>query len=584
MSIIARATAPARVRNRVEVTEEFLRVMELPRKQTISPQEIEAISAFLRVRPDDPTCIMCAGSGLDKDGHNCKGCGGTGQIRLRPEQAEALREAYDTRTGAFLNMQVGKGKTLITLLVSTLLDVPHDKGVLLIPASLRAKTLRDYAIATKNWRVTLPQILHYEALSRPDKEAELFRLNPRLLVEDEAHMSRNLDAAVTRRIKRYQEARAPMHVCMSGTLITEKIAEFQHHLVWALKDAAPVPRGLEEAKQWDKALNGDHERSRFDPGPLAGFDFGEHLRGSRGVVASTSSDVGASIEISRWTPRTKPETLSLVQYTKDTKMRPDGEMLDDLEVTDVLMQLALGFYYVWDPLPPEWWLLPRRAWFSYLRAVLEEHLIGFDSPTHVISALDHGPRTVRDPETWQERQVMPPGYEEGRALLRAWRSVRDAKMPDTGRKFEPNTVPIWVDGDPLTSAAECPKGTVLWTRFSAAGHAFRKMGIPYFDGEQDPETAKPGITMACSIKAHGTGKNLQAWHRGRILTPMAKNTLWEQLIGRFHRPGQREDTVFFEIIESIDYHTEVMDRVYASAEKVSRQAGFSQKLVDATWT
>ena len=47
-----------------------------------------------------------------------------------------------------------------------------------------------------------------------------------------------------------------------------------------------------------------------------------------------------------------------------------------------------------------------------------------------------------------------------------------------------------------------------------------------------------------SIKAHGVGKNLQhGWRKQLILEPPSSGTVWEQMLGRTHRPGQEADSV-----------------------------------------
>jgi hypothetical protein len=64
---------------------------------------------------------------------------------------------------------------------------------------------------------------------------------------------------------------------------------------------------------------------------------------------------------------------------------------------------------------------------------------------------------------------------------------------------------------------------------------------------------------------------------------MANADAWEQLIGRTHRAGQKSDTIYVDIIDAIDYHSRVLERVHTEARRVSKSSGFSHKLVDADW-
>lgn len=510
------------------------RVRALPRREPATDELVELLSALLRKNPD---------------------------VRLRGPQAEALRELYDCR-GLFAPMRVGSGKTLVTLLAATLLG--STRPVLMIPAALRSKTRREFATYFRDWHVRLPTMVSYQELGRPDRENYLLELAPDLLILDEAHHARNLDAAVTRRIRRAIDALRPAVACLSGTLITEKLLDYHHHAVWSLGEQAPVPLRQADAERWAQAV--DRETGllkRIGAGALEQLPggFHEHFRGSRGVVPTPGSDCTASINISTWTPDTPPKLRAVIDDVALTGERPDGELLDEWELPDCLCQLALGFYYHWDPAPPDWWLKPRRAWLAYVRAVLDEQLDGFDSPSQVVAGVENG---------------TAPAAQEGRALLSIWRGVRDS--------FTPNPVPVWLDPSPLQQAVKrAGAGCLIWTRYRAAGAALEALGVPYFPGGTDPESARPGQTVALSISAHGTGRNLQAWSRNLVLTPPANADLWEQLIGRTHRAGQAADTVTVEVIESIPYHADVMRRVLTQARAVTKASGFEHKLVFADW-
>jgi hypothetical protein len=540
---------------------ELERVLSVPRREPAGDELVPLLSAALRLRPDDPTCPLCGPYTSD---FTCHLCSGTGRIELREAQAIALREVWERR-GLVAHMRVGSGKTLVTLLAPTLLRV--QRPVLMVPAALREKTRRDFAVLRQAWHLRMPEIISYQEMGRPDREFKLINTAPDLLILDEFQGARNWDAAVTRRIERLVQHHAPIVMALSGTLITDDLMDYWHALIWALRQGAPVPLPRAETERWQQALHQGPALRKIARGALDEIPGGhaEWLRESAGVVTTPGSDCDAAIEIGIWAPDTPDPLRKVIEDTEIASMRPDGELIDQWELADCLCQLALGFYYVWDPMPPDWWLGPRRAWRAYVRDVLDERHDRFDSESLIVNALDRG------------TSPLPPEWRSGRALLAAWRDVRD--------RFEPNPVPVWLDRSIIKAAAEHTRehNAIAWTRYRAAGFALDAAGVPYYPGGVDPESATPGTPIACSIAAHGTGRNMQAWCRSLVLTPPANANAWEQLIGRTHRPGQRADVVGIDVIGTIEYHGAVLGRVTAKARAVSRASGFSQKVVDATW-
>jgi hypothetical protein len=542
------------------------RVASLPRREPSTDELVEALSAHLRLYPHTDVCPVCHAAADD-----CDVCSGTGRIRLRPEQALALRELFEMG-GLVAPMRVGSGKTLVTMLAPTLLGAALP--VLVLPASMfrkSPKTQRDFARYRRAWNVRLPKLISYEELSRPDKERLLFDEAPDLLMLDEAHKARNRDNVAHRRIERYKAETGIKVSSLSGTLITGELLDVHAHAVWALDDAAPVPKRRVDAERWSSALGtGGGAFKSVDPGPLGQLPGGywSWFRGSRGVVPTPGSDCTAEIRASWWDVDLPEALQRMIASVNESNQRPDSTpddpiILDEFERVDCLCQLALGFYYVWDPMPPDWWLTPRRAWSKYVRAVLDERLEGFDSPSMIRDGL--------------RGRHQPPAADYGVALWSAWSAVKD--------RFEPNPVPVWADPSPLGWAAQAAgDGTLIWVRYKAAGRFLERCGVPYYPGGTDPEQGEPGRTMALSISSHGTGRNLQKWHKNLILTPMASPDLYEQLIGRTHRAGQRSNVVDVRIIRAIDYHEDVVRRAITKARADSRASGFAHKLTDAQWS
>lgn len=483
---------------------------------------------------------------------------------LRPAQAVALRELYCER-GLFAPMRVGAGKTLVSLLAAPMLGA--RRPLLVVRGEDRDKTIADFArYRSAGWRVQLPRLATYSLLGHPRHADDLPEMRPDLIIMDEAHKVANLGGTAAWRLDRYIRDEGPAVAVMSGSMVGSNLMDYWHLLRWALRDRAPVPALVSEAERWAEAVDADVPLFRRRQPDALGLDripggFHSWLLESCGVVP-TSEECGVPLTIRLWSPPLPPALVKLAAEVADTGLRPDGELLGDWGRPDCVSQIAgAGFYYIWDPLPPDWWLLPRKRWYAYTREILAERIPAFDSCARIANAIEH--------------DADVPALELGRQLLADWRAVK--------ARFEPNNVPIWVDDTPLRQAANAPGGTILWTRHTAAGERLAELGIRWYPGGTNAETAPYGRTIACQISAQGTGKNLQhGWHRNRVLTPMAKDKLWEQLIGRTHRPGQT-NPVDVEIAARVPYHHEVIKRVRDESARVSANNGYPQKLHQAAW-
>lgn len=518
------------------------RVLSLPRRTDDPPELRRRLSEWLRVRTYND-----AGE----------------ENMLLPAQPPALREFYETGC-LFMNGRVGCGKTLITFTAPILLQA--QRPLLVIPASDDEKTRRDFARYSKDWHVRMPRILHYEEISLYTRERELWDMQPDVIMFDEAAAGLgNPKSGRAKRIARYILQFRPKIAVLSGTLIGPKFMGYWHLLIWALKDRAPAPFQKERAIEWAPYI---------DRGEVAALGLGAvgdwhaWLRSSRGVFCTTESDCDAEIRLSIWNPPTPPEIQRVIDDVADTKIRPDGEPLGDLEVPDVLCQLAQRFFYVWDPLPPSWWRVPRSGWFKYERYVLDLELPAFDTPAQLALAIDR--------HRMGHRTELPPHHEDGAKLLDAWREVEP--------KFTPNPVPIWLDESFMDQVIDrAGDGCLIWTRHRAVGEALARRGVPWYGGGIDPERAPPGQTIGVSIQAHTTSKNLQAWHKGLWLVPMGQEDKWEQGIGRMHRRGQKSPVIYVDILCNTEYHETVLERVFKDARKVQHDSGFSHKLLEAKY-
>lgn len=460
------------------------------------------------------------------------------KAQLRPEQVLALRELY-TQGGAFCPMLMGSGKTLVTMLAPSL--VGAQRPVLVIPA-LQEKTRKEFLEYRKQWAVTLPTLLTYNALGHPTHERDLERLRPDLLILDEAHRVKNEAAAVTRRIDRYISEHRPRVIALSGTLLTHQLQDWAHIMRWCLGARAPVPWG----KPATERLSNELTKLWPDIAPLPHDYFG-FVRSRAGVVPTLGSPCDQPLRIGQWQPSLPTEVERLIEQVLVTGMRPDGELLEELEVPDCIAQLSLGFWYRWEPAPPRWWLEPRRRYNRLVRDVLETFTPGLDSPSQVAAAIDAA-RIA------------------GTAERQAWLAVKD--------RYTPTTVPVWVDDSVLRGAAQYEG--LIWVGYRAAGERLHELGVPYFGGATNPEPYR-GPRAALSITAHGTGRNLQHWHRSLVLSLPGSALRCEQLIGRTHRAGQSRP-VDVDMYTSTEYHQRTLARIAQEAQNLAEASGTESKL------
>jgi hypothetical protein len=313
----------------------------------------------------------------------------TGTMQFRPLQALALSEIWQCG-GGFLPLDVGEGKTLISLLSAYVLEARTP--LLLLPAHLIQKTARDRDELSAHWRIPNNiRLMSYQMLGTVQAAAELDVYEPDLIIADESQKLKNRDAAVTRRVERYM-LRHPStrFVAMTGTIMRKSLRDFAHILRWCLKDKAPVPLRDDEVDEWAGALDETlDEFSRTQPGALLKFadtrtgddvldarrGFRNRLRETPGVVCSAEggTSVEASIKISAVRYDVSPVTEEHFRKLRGDEtdrlnypgwVTPDGWDLEQpVDVWRHAKELALGFHSIWDPRPPTWWSEPRSAWF-----------------------------------------------------------------------------------------------------------------------------------------------------------------------------------------------------------------------------
>ena len=460
-----------------------------------------------------------------------------GTMELWKAQAAALNDCllYD---GAFLPVGVGEGKALISLLAPVVMEA--ERPILFVPASLRDQTNRKVVPEMSNhWRLfrSLP-IYSYSALSLEKNAKLLEEYKPDLIILDECHEVKNKRAGRTRRLVRYfKENPATKCVAMSGTVSNRSLKDFAHIIEWCLKEGAPIPIKWNELTEWSDAIDeGIPEGQGVAPGALARFcEDGENVRqGFRrrltetpGVVATKESKLGTSLVIQEKPLEVPSRVRDMIDHMRDTWTTPNGDIITEpVELWRHVRELALGFFYRWEPPAPRDWLDARREWKKEVREQIFKKRSGlFDTELQV---WNHCKRE-------SEAGSLPADHP-----WNDWSAIKD--------EFKPNSVPEWIEDFALEACREWLQENegIVWTEHRAFGEKLGKH-YPYFGAGDSSILDTSETAIVASVAAHGQGKNLQRFSNNLVSSPMTSGKSWEQLLGRTHRQGQAADVVVYEV-------------------------------------
>ena len=501
-----------------------------------------------------------------------------GTMTLRPVQSAALLEAAEA--GGLVGLVgVGHGKTLLSLLLPVALEA--ERPLLLVPAQVRGQLIgRDLPTLERHWNLHPHlRIMSYEELSSAKSTAILDSIRPDLIVADEAHRLRHRDATRTRRFLRYFHANpATRFVALSGTLAGRSIEDYAHLAALALGEGSPLPIDRWEARNWAAALD-VKAQCPVGPGVLRNFaKGGEHVREgyrrrlleTRGVVATAEASIGAELIFEPWDLEAPPEITEALAELAATWTTPGGEELEDaLAFHRAARQLSQGFFYrwIWPGGEPDFeWLEARAEWHRAVREFLHgpHATAGRDSPLLLAQAAIAGRASPKVQSAWGP-----------------WDRVR--------RRPPPPTEAVWISDAIVRGAVKWARdraGGIVWYEHEAIGSALRAAGLPTFGpGPQDGAALlreKGQRTVAASILAHGTGKNLQPFSVNLFLCPPSGGATWEQAVGRTHRQGQTARSISCYVAT----HAEVLAKAWAGACEeaafVEATTGAAQRLCFGT--
>ncbi len=541
-------------------TAEFRRILALPRRPPEPPADAaELLTRMLRTP--------------------------NGTVTLRPLQAMAILEAVDNQ-GLFGLMPVGSGKTIPSLVIPVAMEA--KRPVLFVPAALRDKAIaEDIPEIRKHFRLHCNlKILSYDMLSSPKASQLLDEIKPDLILLDEAHKLKNPQAVRTKRFLQYLKQNPETRlVALSGTMTTQSLFDFAHLCQHALKGKkCPIPVSYVVLNDWDAALGAGQNwatQPPMDPGVLLNFcapgenarqGFFRRLTETPGVVATQTNDVpGVAVRIQRAPPLEVPEKIeaALKELRKTWRTAWGEEVESGLALAKHARELASGFYYRWkwpNGIPDREWLFARAEWHKELREWLKRPEFGTLGPANVAKKIIAG--ELESDTYW------------------TWAKVRD-RYGSKGKG--PPVEAVWIDTFLVTHAqrwmAEHPRG-IAWFQHRALGYALKAMGVKVFMSEDEMPKLNDRVhvreAMACAIKGHGTGKNLQWWHCDNLtLSCPSSGDTWEQLVGRTHRTGQASPVVNFEVLLHTSELEDAWGAAVNSAEYMQDTTGTPQKILNA---
>jgi hypothetical protein len=512
--------------------------------------------------------------------------------------------------GLLAPLAVGAGKGLLTLLLGTAMGA--RRPLLLIPPAMQIPLRREIEKFRPHWKLPLEKtstseplkIMPYSMLSTASSTRILEELRPDLIIADEAHMIGSADSARTKRILRYYQSFPETRFCgMSGTFTSKGLKDYAHLAELALRDNSPLPLLSRDLIAWANCVDSDAETRARPQDWSAFYEFAPELReieedkerramarsvflsrfrATPGVVATEEGSVACSLYLRKREAPVPAEVWQAIIDLRRTWTRPDGEeLVTAIDYWRCAQQLVQGFYYRWvwpDGIVDYMWLQRRAEWHRNVRQALQRSLAGFDSPLLVTRAVLDG--RLDDFHLGHFAKTLAAAWKE-------WDEVRHRPRPPT----ETVWISDYIVHDALVWRSEHPNG-IVWINDKAIEDRLRQVralcvntgstDLPeiYGAGEVPPDD---GRGMMLSIRAHGTGLNLQKHSESLILSFPSSGKTCEQLLGRLHRYGQTADEVTFDYYASTEEGLKTIASATRDAKYIQQTQGGAQKLLYAAW-
>ena len=484
-------------------------------------------------------------------------------------------------------------------------------------------------------------LISYSVLSQTKNSDMLDIKSPDTLLGDEFHRA-NGNSAINRRVKRFVAAkikqreediaagkpvlkRAVRLIGASGTLEAGSIEDTQMVCTFSLGTGSPLPIDPVEAQKWSAVIDPSYMPDRkshtakmlqrvFGGGEVVEDDLSNLLgsapesavrRGFRqrrlmtpGIISASASSINATIYIiERVPPKMPPAVQAALMKVRVENVRPDGEILvERIEQVSCARNVACGFYKYWsfnkhpcscvegvsrcsNCLLIDDWYAKRKAFNKELRTKLIYGEVNLDSPALCEEAAER---------FWQEPPYKGSLPTWGCETWPAWHEIENLVEHEEREKWIENGGDFLVKD--AADWATKNKG-VVWFQSVAFGRALSELtGLPYYNGgpgaEERMRAEKGDRSIICSIKAHGAGTDgLQLLFHNQLIaeTPAsnAKQTGYEQLLGRLHREGQTKTEVNTYVYVHVHEMRDALRKAVEQAEFNFEMTGNRQKLMMA---
>lgn len=605
---------------------DLIRIAALPRRKPLDLNSVEAEAMveyeMSKYAIDNPNCECAKYDPQIKLGN--RSC----IKRFLPIQAWALYEMAVTG-GLVGSIPVGAGKTLLNIMGA--LALGEKKTLLLVPPGLVEQLIIDWFLIREHfkvpsiivsskgkgdWRRITPgtpvlHVLPYSLMQGKNNSNWIESNSPGAIIADEVDALKDLGSARTKRLLRYFQGTDNMtpaqraersrtkFACWTGSITDQSILEYAHLSAFALKDKSPVPLDPETAQEWARCLDAVPNPSPpgalitlCNPGENVRSAYRRRLSETAGFIITGTSNVkitgGETFVRNNITERNINVIPDIVEEALECVRnfeRPDmlagskynEELVEAMEQARYAQQIATGMFYRWifprgepDALKDRWFAA-RKAYRKEQRYKLFENTEQLDSPGLLEDAARryYGEIPLEDGKPTWRSEAWP-----------AWRDVKDL--------VQPKTQAVRLHDFLVRDAAEWASknlGIVWYNMVEFAQWLGELTGLPVHEG--GPNAAKAlrseagNRTIIASIKSHGRGRNgLQyLFNKQLVAQTPASARIYEQLLGRLHRQGQKEA-----VVETFLYlHTEEVRKSFENAlrraEYVKETMGQDQKVL-----
>lgn len=587
------------------------RILALPRRQPPAPGSVESLAMirfmtdrYKKVRTTPCTCAVMG-----------KAC----ITELWHIQAWTLYE-LGTYGSVFGLIGVGSGKTALDLLaLSALAPFGARVGCLLIPPTLMLQLINDYKHIGQHfnlpslqvhgkgetaWSHTVPgaPILHvfpYSRLQRAENTTWLETLSPDVIIADEAdYLSNPETATASRVIRAIQKKPSTVFLPWSGSITSTSLKDYWHLIAFSFREKSPLPIVKDTIEDWARAIDPSD-----DPAPEGALSalytrggqtlhdaFHRRLVETHGVVHTIESSSSVPLRIMERQPGPLPDIIcDALCRLREEWIRPDDmapghiegaaceEFISALEVNACAVQLACGFFYRWKYPRGEpealirTWLNCRALWNKELRSRLKQRSEYMDSELLCKEAAmrHYGdlPKDVDKP-AWNSEHWP------------RWRDIKDLVQPET----ESILLHDFLAQDAATWAQE--NRGIVWYESRAFGKRISDIsGLPLHAGGANAGarilSERGDRSIIASLNSHGRGRDgLQHLFASQLVAqPPSNPTVWEQMLGRLLRPGQKAPEVTAYVYRHTDELVVHVERALQRAEYVRGTTGANQKLL-----